>query len=132
MWRNSYFSTCPAYLSSHEFDLLPSEINNVYNIWFLSHFMQFCYILFVFCHLRCFVAKSVLSRFTRFCVEKNLAKIFVCREKNGKYQVCTLQSLESPQSPHSLQSPQTPQVLLAHLRIDFQAFFLFIFLLFSF
>ena len=42
--------------------------------------MVFCRILqyFVaksfFCNLRCFVAKSVLVRFTRFCVEKNLAK----------------------------------------------------------
>ena len=43
--------------------------------------MVFCCILqyFVaksvfFCNLRCFVAKPVLVRFTRFCVEKNLAK----------------------------------------------------------
>ena len=42
--------------------------------------MVFCCILqyfdaksVFFCNLRCFVAKSVLVRFTRFCVEKNLA-----------------------------------------------------------
>ena len=42
-----------------------------------------------FCNLRCFVAKSVLVRFTRFCVEKNLAKIFARGEKmtNMRYGV---------------------------------------------
>ena len=33
------------------------------------------------CNLRCFVAKSVLSRFARFCVEKNWAKNCACGEK---------------------------------------------------
>ena len=50
--------------------------------------MVFCCILqyFVaksvfFCNLRCFVAKPVLVRFTRFCVEKNLAKNCAREEK---------------------------------------------------
>ena len=35
-----------------------------------------------FClNLRCFVAKSVLSQFTHFCVEKNLFRNFACGEK---------------------------------------------------
>ena len=40
----------------------------------LLHFTIFCCQISFFCNLRCFVAKSVLVRFTRFCVEKNLAK----------------------------------------------------------
>ena len=39
------------------------------------------------CDLRCFVTKSVLSRFTHFCVEKNLTKNCLRGEKNDKYQV---------------------------------------------
>ena len=37
----------------------------------LSHFMLFCCKIFLLCDLRCFFAKSVLSWFTRFGVEKN-------------------------------------------------------------
>ena len=33
------------------------------------------------CHLRCIAAKSILSRFTRFCVEKNLLRNCACGEK---------------------------------------------------
>ena len=53
----------------------------------LMHIMLFCCKICSFCDLRCFVAKSVLSRFTRFCVEKNLAKNCACGEKrtNIKY-----------------------------------------------
>ena len=40
----------------------------------LLHFTIFCCQISFFCNLRCFVAKPVLVRFTRFCVEKNLAK----------------------------------------------------------
>ena len=47
----------------------------------LMHIMLFCCKICSFCDLRCFVAKSVLSRFTRFCVEKNLAKNCACGEK---------------------------------------------------
>ena len=42
----------------------------------------------LFCrNLHCFVAKSVLLQFTRFCVEKNLTKNCACGEKktNIKY-----------------------------------------------
>ena len=48
--------------------------NNVYSLWSFVAFYatSFCKNIF-FCKLRCFVAKSVLSRFTRFCVEKNWA-----------------------------------------------------------
>ena len=41
-----------------------------------------------FCNLCCFVAKSVLLRFTRFCVEKSWTKNCACGEKKVKYQVC--------------------------------------------
>ena len=47
----------------------------------LSHFMLFCCKIFLLCDLRCFVAKSVLSWFTRFGVEKNRAKNCDCGEK---------------------------------------------------
>ena len=47
----------------------------------LSHFLLFCCKISLFYDLRCFVAKSVLSRFTRFGVEKNLVKNFACGEK---------------------------------------------------
>jgi len=40
----------------------------------LSQLMMYCY------NLRCFVAKSVLLRFTRFCVEKNLTRNCACGE----------------------------------------------------
>ena len=33
------------------------------------------------CHLRCIGAKSILSRFTHFCVEKNLTQNYICGEK---------------------------------------------------
>ena len=33
------------------------------------------------CHLRCIGAKSILSRFTHFCVEKNLFRNCACGEK---------------------------------------------------
>ena len=45
------------------------------------HIMLFCYKICSFCDLRCFVAKSVLSQFTRFCMEKNWAKNCACGEK---------------------------------------------------
>ena len=43
----------------------------------LSQFMPFC------CDLRCFVAKTVLSRFTRFCRENSFVAIYalLCGEK---------------------------------------------------
>ena len=45
--------------------------NNVYNLWC---FVAFYAVLLQNRDLRRFVAISVLSQFTRFCVEKNLAK----------------------------------------------------------
>ena len=55
----------------------------------LSHFMLFCCKISLLCDLRCFVAKSVLSQFTRFGVAKNWATNFTCGEKrtNMKYVV---------------------------------------------
>ena len=47
----------------------------------LSDFMLFIGQNLFFCKLRCFVAKSVLSPFTRSCVEKNEATNFTCGEK---------------------------------------------------
>ena len=43
--------------------------------------MLFCCKICSFCNLRCFVAKSVLSRFTRYRVEKICAKNCACGEK---------------------------------------------------
>ena len=42
------------------------------------------------CHLRCIGAKSILSRFTHFCVEKNLFRNCACGEKrtNIRYECC--------------------------------------------
>ena len=42
-----------------------------------------------YCHIRCFAAKDILSRFTRFCVEKNLTNKLCLWRKMDKYQVCT-------------------------------------------
>ena len=50
------------------------------------------------CDLRCFVAKSVLSLFTRFCVEKNWAKNFVCEEKRTNFRYSLWLSLALPDS----------------------------------
>ena len=106
MKRNLKFSTSvkfksPAYLSSPEFDLsFPYSLPNKKQIkcticGVLSQFMPFC------CDLRCFVAKTVLSRFTRFCRENSFVAIYalLCGEKlnpklymwrkNDKYQVRT-------------------------------------------
>ena len=47
----------------------------------LLTFMQFCCKISLLCNLRCFVAKSVMSRFTRFGMEKNWAKNYACGEK---------------------------------------------------
>ena len=49
--------------------------NNVYNLWCFVAFYNILLPNQFFCNLRCFVAKSVLVQFTRFSVEKNLAKI---------------------------------------------------------
>ena len=40
-----------------------------------------------YCHIRCFAAKDILSRFMRFCVEKNLTKKLCLWRKMDKYQV---------------------------------------------
>ena len=58
------------------------KINIMYNFWcFVAFYAVLLQNPSCLCDLRCFVAKSVLSLFTRFCVEKNWAKIFVCGEK---------------------------------------------------
>ena len=54
----------------------------------LSHFMLFCCKIFLLCDLRCFVAKSVLSWFTHFGVEKNLCQKLCMWRKKDKYEVC--------------------------------------------
>ena len=47
----------------------------------LSHLMPFCCKISFLCDLRCFVAKSVLSLFTRFGVEKIEPKILSVEKK---------------------------------------------------
>ena len=61
----------------------------------LSHFMLFYCKISLLCDLRCFVAKSVLSRFTRIYVEKNWTKKFVCGGKmtNTRY-VCEVRTVK--------------------------------------
>ena len=75
----------PAYLSSTELIchlLQHHKINNMSNFWcFVTFYAVLLQSLFFKCDLRYFVAKSVLSRFTYFAVEKNWAKNFVCGEK---------------------------------------------------
>ena len=62
-----------------------SHLYHVENIFTCTHVCCFVKNRFC-CDLRCFVVKSILSRFTHFCVEKIEPKI-VCVEKNDKYQV---------------------------------------------
>ena len=59
--------------------------NDVHNLWC---FVTFYVVLLqnLFCNLSCFIAKSVLYRFTRFFVKKIEPKI-VRVEKNDKYEV---------------------------------------------
>ena len=45
-----------------------------------GQFMLLCCTISVFCDIRCFVTKSVLSQFTHFCVENFLIKNCVCGE----------------------------------------------------
>ena len=108
----------------------------------LSHFTIFCCKISFFCDLRCFVAKSVLAWFTRFCVEKNLAKNCACGEKitnmryaivssnglefqmastrreKGDWDVCTDQDCTQTQRwPENLHSGQEwPAQVMAHMR----------------
>ena len=92
MWRNFRLNAeivpfkCGENLSHGE--ISPHEkcgdksVNIMCTIFYvLSHFMLFCCKIFLLCDLRCFVAKSVLSRFTRFGVEKIWDKNFVCGKK---------------------------------------------------
>ena len=55
--------------------------NNVYNVWCFVAFYNILLQNQLFCDLRCFVAKSVLVQFTRFCAEKNLVNNFARGEK---------------------------------------------------
>ena len=69
MWINFKFL--------HMTDVEKSEISfavcTIYGI--LLHFTLFCCKISFFSDLRCFVANSFFLRFTRYCVEKILAKI---------------------------------------------------------
>ena len=73
MWKNFKFL--------HMTDVEKSDISphDKFVRCFSGVFMLFCHILccslgakVFFSDLRCFIAKSVLSRFTRFCMEKNV------------------------------------------------------------
>ena len=63
--------------------------NNVYNLWRFVAFYAVLLQNLLLSDLRCFVAKSVLSRFTHFCVETKLSKKFARGEKvtNMRYAV---------------------------------------------
>ena len=69
----------------------------------LSHLMLFCCKISLLCNLRCFVAKSVLSLFTRFGVEKNWGKNFVCGEKRTNIRYGTNCQLAQGPSAHQVQ-----------------------------
>ena len=64
-------------------NLSPSalQIDEMYNFDVSSHFMPFCCKTSLLCDLRCFVVKSVLSRFTRPGVEKIVPKILSVEKK---------------------------------------------------
>ena len=98
MWSKMYYvekcgEICHVDKCFHMTDISTWEMKNVETICFyalilhnhisLSQLTMYCY------NLRCFVAKSVLLRFTRFCVEKNWTKNCACGEKKDKYQVCS-------------------------------------------
>ena len=65
------------------------HVSDVENVSTYVQFMLFCCkIDFVTIFLRTFVGKSVLSRFTHFCVEKKLNQKLPLWRKNDKYEVC--------------------------------------------
>ena len=106
MWRNFRLNAkivpfkCGVNLSNGE--ISPHEkcgdksVNIMCTIFYvLSHFILFCCKIFLLCDLRCFVAKSVLSWFTRFAWRKLSQKLclwrkttnmrYVIRGKNGSF-----------------------------------------------
>ena len=74
-----------------------------------------CYAILLkiwFCHdLRCFVAKSVLSRFTQFCVEKNWTKDCASGEKWQIWGMCvSVWCVWGPSSLGAKQASVYPQL----------------------
>ena len=88
MWRNLTFLHLLSNLKNfHMTDVEKSEVSpHLACIW-CGECLYICtrYAVLskkgVYCDLHRFVAKSVLSRFTHFCVEKNGTKYCVCGEK---------------------------------------------------
>ena len=88
MWRNMTFLHLLSNLKNfHMTDVEKSEVSpHLACIW-CGECLYICtrYAVLskkgVYCDLHRFVAKSVLSRFTHFCVEKNGTKYCVCGEK---------------------------------------------------
>ena len=66
------------------------------------------------CHLRCFVAESIWSQFTRFCVEKNLTQIFVCGEKrtNMRYVLTIIKTGIAKTRLNSIITPPLPPQII--------------------
>ena len=84
-------------LSSPEFYLSsPSQPNNVYNLWCFIAFSLFC------CKIYVFAIYAVLTRFTRFGMEKIGPKTFAQGEKNDKYQVWNIPRIANVGLPRAI------------------------------
>jgi len=112
MWSKMYYvekcgEICHVDKCFHMTDISTWEMKNVETICFyalilhnhisLSQLTMYCY------NLRCFVAKSVLLQFTRFCVEKNWTRNCACGENktNIRYgQTLTNNMSTKPTSMH--------------------------------
>ena len=114
MWRNlNFLHMWINFTFHHMTDVEKSEISfnmcTIYGI--LLHFKLFCCKICVFWRFTLFCRKIVFLQFTRFCVEKILAKNSVCGEKmtNVRY-VCNSCQLRACQlsslfiDNHSLKS----------------------------
>ena len=94
MWLRSCGEICHVEKCFHMTDISTWEMKNVETICFyalilhnhisLSQLTMYCY------NLRCFVAKSVLLRFTRFCVEKNWTRNCACGENKTNIRYVTM------------------------------------------
>ena len=108
MWRNLKFIHMWSNLKFlHMTDVEKSEVSpHLACVWCGEClYIYTCYAVlsknWFCCDLRRFVAKSVLLRFTHFCVEKNLTKNCVCGEKmtNIRYVCTALRNLTSCRNP---------------------------------
>ena len=82
MWSNMKFlHMWSNFIFLHMTDVEKSEISPHLACVWCRKCLHICTIYAVCYNLRTFVTKSVLLRFTHFCVEKNLTKNCLCGEK---------------------------------------------------